>query len=81
MSAMIDTRATALSKTGFTPEEIEDKVAGVVAGHLMAGFQVPQEEREVLRQIIAGEIDGEESIAQLVEKFKRENAAAAKRAG
>lgn len=45
--------------------EIEGKVANVVAGHKMAGFDITDENREMVREIIIGELTADDVVARV----------------
>lgn len=48
-----------------TDAETEASIASVVAGHVMAGFDVTEDDREMLRAHRRGEITTEQIIAEI----------------
>ena len=61
----------------LTEGELEAMVANAVAGHKMAGFDITEDDRVMLRKVLTGELTGD----QIVAKVRAKNAAVSNTSG
>jgi hypothetical protein len=54
-----------------TSLSLDDQVADVVSGHILAGFDISTADRAMVRQIIDGSLTADEVVASILEGHTR----------
>lgn len=65
-----------MAEIKLTTEQIESNIREVAASFAIEGIKLTEENKENMRRIGRGEATGDEVVAEILKKYKAENATA-----